>query len=48
MNKSHWITVYYESVLTVEFLQSLIVDSYQLIFNKLTKKQQNEIINNVT
>ncbi|MEK4670315.1 MmcQ/YjbR family DNA-binding protein [Paenibacillus alvei] len=46
MNKTHWITVYYEADLSVEFLQHLIVGSYQLIFDKLTKKLQNEIMKN--
>lgn len=46
MNKTHWITVYYESDLSVEFLQKLIGSSYNLIFGKLTKKMQNEVTKN--
>ncbi|MFP7471548.1 MmcQ/YjbR family DNA-binding protein [Niallia taxi] len=45
MNKTHWITVYYESDLSVEFLHYLIGNSHQLIFRNLTKKLQNELRN---
>lgn len=43
MNKTHWITVYYKSDLSVEFIQKLIGSSYELIFGKLTKRMQNNI-----
>jgi len=43
MNKYHWNSIYLESDLTEEFICKLVDQSYQLIFNSLTKKKQKEI-----
>jgi len=43
-DKRHWNTVYLDGTLTDEMLRSLCDMSYQLVFDKLTKKMQREII----
>jgi len=46
MSKIHWNTVeLYHGDLSVKFIQQLIDDSYQLITNGMTKKQQAELAN---
>jgi predicted DNA-binding protein (MmcQ/YjbR family) len=40
MNKKHWVTVNLETFDNDKLLQKLISDSYQLIVNKLTKKEK--------
>ncbi len=40
MNKKHWNTVYFERGLEDGILQQLIDHSYDLVVNKLPKKQQ--------
>ena len=47
MNKKHWNTVDLEGNLSNSFIQQLIDDSYDLVFNKLTKKENQSIINNI-
>ena len=44
MNKTHWNSIYFDSNLSDEFVENLIQHSYELIFSKLTKKVQNQII----
>ncbi|MEK4425480.1 MmcQ/YjbR family DNA-binding protein [Solibacillus sp. FSL K6-1523] len=43
MNKTHWNSIYFDSDLSNELIENLILHSYQLVFEKLTKKVQNEI-----
>lgn len=43
MNKTHWNSIYVGSNLTNELLEKLILHSYQLVFQKLTKKMKNQI-----
>lgn len=43
MNKTHWNTVYDAALLDEKLLISLIKHSYDLVFNGLTRKLQNEI-----
>ncbi|RAJ33014.1 MmcQ/YjbR family DNA-binding protein [Pedobacter cryoconitis] len=43
MNKKHWNTVYMNGRLTLKQLHEIIDHSYELIFNNLPKKQQDEI-----
>lgn len=43
MNKKHWNTVYMNGRLTFKQLQEIIDHSYELIFNSLPKKMQDEI-----
>jgi predicted DNA-binding protein (MmcQ/YjbR family) len=39
MNKKHWNTLYYKnSDIKTEFLEQLIHESYEIVFNSLTKK----------
>ncbi|MNR51666.1 hypothetical protein D3C85_1713740 [compost metagenome] len=44
MNKKHWNTVYMNGRLTFKQLQEIIDHSYDLVFNSLPKKKQEEII----
>lgn len=43
MNKTHWNSVICEG-LKAEFIKKLIDDSYQLVFNSLTKKVKEELL----
>lgn len=43
MNKKHWNTVYVNSDVSDLLLRELINESYQLVFQSLTKKLQHEI-----
>ncbi len=45
MNKNHWNTVVLSSEISVLFLKEMIDHSYGLVFNSLTKKLQQELIN---
>lgn len=45
MNKTHWNSVVCEG-LKPELIKKLIDDSYQLIFNSLTKKMKEEVLKN--
>ncbi|QTL97801.1 MmcQ/YjbR family DNA-binding protein [Iocasia frigidifontis] len=45
MNKVHWNSVYLEGEVPDEVIKDMIDQSYELIFNKLSKKMQNEIRN---
>jgi len=46
MNKSHWNTVDLNSDVSDKMICGLINDSYDLVFKSLTKKIQNEILEN--
>ncbi len=46
MDKKLWISVDLNGNLKEEFLKELIDESYTLVFNKLTKKAQKEILEN--
>ena len=41
MNKKHWNTVYYENFQS-DFVKELILNSYHLVIQKMTKKQRRE------
>ncbi|WP_107841088.1 MmcQ/YjbR family DNA-binding protein [Metasolibacillus meyeri] len=44
MNKTHWNSIYLdEDEVSMNLIESLIKHAYELIFNKLTKKAQQEI-----
>ncbi|AOM79685.1 MmcQ/YjbR family DNA-binding protein [Pedobacter steynii] len=43
MNKKHWNTVYMNGRLTFKQLQEIIDHSYDLVFNSLPRKKQEEI-----
>lgn len=43
MNKKHWITVNSEHSQYDKLLKELIINSYNLVFAKLTRKQKEEI-----
>ena len=45
MNKTHWNSVICEG-LKPEFIKKLIDDSYQLVFDSLTKKLKEEVLKN--
>ncbi|MFW6035885.1 MAG: MmcQ/YjbR family DNA-binding protein [Halothermotrichaceae bacterium] len=47
MNKVHWNSVYLEGEVPDEVIKDMIDQSYELIFNKLSKKMQNEIRNGI-
>jgi predicted DNA-binding protein (MmcQ/YjbR family) len=41
MNKKHWNTLYYKhTTISKEFLEQLIQESYEIVFDSLTKKQK--------
>jgi predicted DNA-binding protein (MmcQ/YjbR family) len=44
MSKTHWNTVTVKSDVTAKLLRELISHSYELVFNSLTKKQRDEIL----
>jgi len=44
-NKTHWSSVYLNGNLPETVLKQMLDQSYELVFRKLTKKVQNEIIN---
>ncbi|MDA7027562.1 MmcQ/YjbR family DNA-binding protein [Bacillus sp. CLL-7-23] len=44
MNKTHWNSIYFDSNLSNELLEHLILHSYNLVFEKLTKKVQKQIM----
>ena len=44
MSKVHWNTIVINSEVSDKFVKQLIDDSYQLVFNSLTKKTQSEIL----
>ncbi|MCH7322413.1 MmcQ/YjbR family DNA-binding protein [Solibacillus sp. MA9] len=43
MNKTHWNSIFFDSDLSNDLIENLILHSYQLVFEKLTKKVQNQI-----
>ena len=45
MSKIHWNTVAFHSDVNDQLMKELINDSYALVFKSLTKKIQNELIN---
>lgn len=47
MNKTHWNTVILDGSIPQEVLLEMIDHSYQLVFDKLTKKKKNEIKKNL-
>lgn len=44
MNKKHWNTVILDGSIPKEILKDMINDSYDLVFNKLTKKDKEKIL----
>ncbi|UYW01868.1 MmcQ/YjbR family DNA-binding protein [Flavobacterium agricola] len=46
MNKKHWVTVTVNQVSSQNLLKQWIHDSYNLVFNSLTKKLQAELLEN--
>lgn len=47
MNKMHWNSIYLEGSIPEPFIKELIEKSYHLVLSGLSKKKQNEILNNV-
>ncbi|MCP4521212.1 MAG: MmcQ/YjbR family DNA-binding protein [Cytophagales bacterium] len=43
MSKKHWNSVYMDGELSDEFIKELITHSYDLVVQKLTKKQKEEL-----
>ncbi|MDR0762613.1 MAG: MmcQ/YjbR family DNA-binding protein [Campylobacteraceae bacterium] len=44
MNKKHWNTLYYKhTTIGADFLEQLISESYEIVFDSLTKKQKETI-----
>jgi predicted DNA-binding protein (MmcQ/YjbR family) len=44
MNKKHWNTIILDDSIPLEVLKEMIDDSYNLVFNKLTKKDKDKIL----
>lgn len=44
MNKKHWNTIILEGIIPKDILIEMIDDSYNLVFNKLTKKEKEKIL----
>lgn len=47
MNKEHWITVIINGSVEDELVKKLIDDSFNIVFNKLTKKAQSSILKKI-
>lgn len=45
MNKSHWNTIRIDGSLSENFLENLVDESYNLVVEKLTRKQKDELRN---
>ena len=43
MNKKHWITIIIDGTMKDEILINMINESYNLVVDKLTKKERNEL-----
>lgn len=43
MNKRHWNSVYFDSDVPATLFRTLVEQSYQLVFNSLTRKQKQEL-----
>ncbi len=43
MNKSHWISIYFDSDIPEELVANLISHSYEMVFQKLPQKLQKQI-----
>ncbi|MDR2081284.1 MAG: MmcQ/YjbR family DNA-binding protein [Campylobacteraceae bacterium] len=46
LNKTHWSSVFLDGSVPENVLKRMLDDSYELIFNALSKKVQNEILSN--
>ena len=44
MNKKHWNTVILDNSVPKEVIKDMIDHSYELVFNKLTKKQKEKVL----
>ena len=44
MNKKHWISIDLEYFDNDNFLKDLIIDSYNLVISKMTKKEKNKLM----
>jgi len=44
MNKTHWNSIYFNAGVPDQMMEQLIRHAYELVFSKLTKKLQREII----
>lgn len=44
-NKTHWITVYIDRTLNDKLIKRLIDDSYNIVYNSLTKKIREQLSN---
>jgi predicted DNA-binding protein (MmcQ/YjbR family) len=44
MNKEHWNSLYLEGDVPDDVVRTMVKESYQLIFNSLSKKMQSEIL----
>jgi predicted DNA-binding protein (MmcQ/YjbR family) len=47
MNKKHWITITITDEIDINLLKQLVSDSYLLVLNSLTKKEQADITQSV-
>ena len=43
MNKKHWVTIELENFTDATLLKQLILDSYNLVVQKMTKKEKEEL-----
>ncbi len=48
LNKRHWNSVVLDGSIPEKVVLEMIDHSYQLVFDKLTKKQKNEILNSIS
>lgn len=44
MNKMHWNSVYMDGAVPADILRDMISESYTILFNSLTKKMRDEIL----
>ena len=47
MNKKHWNTIAFSSEMQDDEMLELVKHSYELVFNKLTKKQKQEVMDGI-
>lgn len=48
MNKEHWNTIILDGTLEDDLVKRLISESYEIVFNKLTKKLRESIVNKLS
>ncbi|MGL1891306.1 MAG: MmcQ/YjbR family DNA-binding protein [Spirochaetaceae bacterium] len=48
MNKTHWVSLMIDGTLEDDLIKRLISESYDIVFNKLSKKDRESIVNKIS